>query len=355
MSILQRYIAKNVILSTLMVLLVVTALCFIIGMLRELHDLGEGDYGFLQIVVHEILLLPHAIYQFFPMLVLLGGVVGLGMLASSHELMVMRASGVSVQRIVMSVIYAAFVLIMVATFMGEVVAPRANFYAGKYKSLAETLGQAVVTMSGVWIHEGNNFIHIDRVVGRHHLEGVTRYEFDNEHRMLASYYANSLEFENGQWVSYNLAKTDFYANKTVTHESAIATWDLKLTPNLLNVGLVDAEAMSLKKLAEYSRYLKQNRLQAGVFQLEFWQRIFQPFTTLVMILLAVPFVFGAPRSVSMGRRTLFAIIMGFIFYILNAFFGQFSIVFQFHPIIAAVFPTIIFAIAGYVYMLRARI
>jgi lipopolysaccharide export system permease protein len=355
MSILQRYIAKNVILSTLMVLIVVTALCFIIGMLRELHDLGEGDYGFLQIVVHEILLLPHAIYQFFPMLVLLGGVVGLGILASSHELMVMRAAGVSVQRIVLSVIYAAFILIVAATLLGEVVAPRANLMAGKYKSLAETLGQAVVTMSGVWIHEGNNFIHIDRVVGKHHLKGVTRYEFDNAHRLLASYHANSLEFENGRWVAYDLAKTTIQENKTITQESPVATWELKLTPNLLNVGLVDAEAMSLQKLAEYSRYLQQNRLQAGVFQLEFWQRIFQPFTTLVMILLAVPFVFAAPRSVSMGRRILFAIIMGFIFYILNAFFGQFSIVFQFPPMIAALLPTFIFAIAGYIYMWRVRI
>lgn len=355
MNILERYIAKNVILATLLVLSVVTALCFIIGMLRELHDLGEGDYGFLQIVVHELLLLPHAIYQFFPMLVLLGGVVGLGMLASSHELMVMRAAGMSVLRIVRSVIYAALILTIIATLVGEGVAPKANYFAGKYKSLAETLGQAVVTMSGVWIHEGNNFIHIDSVLGRHHLVGVTRYEFNDAHRLLASYHANSLEFENGKWISYGLAKTTLHENKTVTEQIEKATWDLKLTPNLLNVGLADAEAMSLTKLQEYSHYLKQNRLQAGIFQLEFWQRVFQPFTTLVMVLLAIPFVFAAPRSVSMGRRILFAIIIGFVFYILHAFFGQFSIVFQFHPIIAALLPTIIFAFAGYFYMVRARI
>jgi lipopolysaccharide export system permease protein len=255
----------------------------------------------------------------------------------------------------MSVIMAAIILIMVATLIGEGVSPRANYYAGKYKSLAETLGQAVVTMSGVWIHEGNNFIHIDSVLGKHHLIGVTRYEFDNEHRLLASYYADTLDFENDQWMAYGLAKTVLHENKTVTEQLPKSAWDLKLTPNLINVGLVDAEAMSLSKLAEYSHYLKQNRLQAGIFQLEFWQRIFQPFTTLVMLLLAVPFVFAAPRAVSMGRRILLAIIVGFIFYILNAFFGQFSIVFQFHPIIAALFPTLIFAMAGYFYMLRVRV
>ena len=73
MSIIQRYIIKNVIISTALIFVIVLALCFITGLLKELHDLGEGDYGFLQICLHELLLLPHAVYEFFPMLVLLGG------------------------------------------------------------------------------------------------------------------------------------------------------------------------------------------------------------------------------------------------------------------------------------------
>jgi len=287
------------------------------------------------------------------MLVLLGGVVGLGGLSQSHELMVMRASGVSIQRIIFFVLNAALLLVIAATLIGELVAPPANFFAEKYKTLAQTLGQAVVTKSGIWIHEGNNFIHIDNMIGRHYLEGVTRYEFDEAHRLLASYYADTVEFEHGQWTSYHLVKTTINHDKTHIEKSSIAPWNLKLSPNLINVGLVEAQALPLKKLVEYSRYLKQNRLQASVFQLELWQRVFQPLTTLVMVLLAIPFVFAAPRSVSIGRRIMFAIIIGFVFYILNAFFGQFSIVFQFHPIIATLFPTLFFALGGYLWMFKA--
>ena len=112
--------------------------------------------------------------------------------------------------------------------------------------------------------------------------------------------------------------------------------------------------MSLRKLAEYSRYLRQNGLQAGTFQFEFWKRVFQPLTTLVMIFLAVPFVFSSPRSVTMGRRVLFAVMVGFVFYIFNAFLGQFSVVFQVSPLVAALMPTIVFAIAGYGMMVRMR-
>jgi lipopolysaccharide export system permease protein len=117
---------------------------------------------------------------------------------------------------------------------------------------------------------------------------------------------------------------------------------------------VEAQSMSLTRLREYANYLKKNRLQASNFQLAFWQRVFQPFTTMIMVLLSIPFVFAAPRSVSMGRRILFAIIVGFSFYISNAFFGEFSIVLQFPPMIAAILPTILFAIVGYGWMIKSK-
>lgn len=355
MQIIQRYIIKNVITSTAVIFAVVMALSFVTGMLRELHSLGEGDYGFFQVVMHELLLLPHAVYQLFPMLVLLGGVLGLGMLAASHELMVIRAAGVSIQRIVLAVFSAALILIVIATLLGELIAPRTSYLAEKHKSFAQTYGQAVVTMSGIWIHEGNNFIHINKVIGRHHLEGVTRYEFDDAHHLLAAYYAKSLDFEKGQWMAHHLVKTTIGRDKTDTQNSELVRWDLKLTPNLINVGLVEAESMSLQKLGEYARYLVQNRLQANSFQLAYWQRVFQPLTTLIMILLAIPFVFAAPRSTTTGRRIMLAIVTGFVFYISNAFFGQLSVVYQLPPILAALFPTMLFALVGCVWMGRVNL
>lgn len=355
MKILQRYIAKSVLASTLLAFLVVLALSFIIGLLKELHDIGMGDYWFGQAILYVLLQLPHTLYQFFPLLVLLGGVLGLGILVSSHELMVMRAAGVSVSKIISGVVGAAFILIVIMALVGELIAPRADHLAEKHKSTAISKGQAVVTQSGIWIHEGNNFLHIARLIGRDQLEGVTRYEFDGAHHLLASYYARSLTLENGQWLLHDLVKTTFKNNQTHSEQSAKATWDLVLTPNLLNVGVIEPEAMSLPKLVEYSRSLQKNHLQASSFQLEFWQRIFQPLAILVMILLAVPFVFVAPRSINIGRRILLAIIVGFAFYILAALLGQFSIVFQFPPIIAAFLPIVLFGAVGGVVMWRMSV
>src|SRR5688572_14609812 len=111
--VIYRYIAKTVILATMMVMAVVIGLIFFISLIGELKDIGIGDYGLLQAIMHSALRLPYSIYQFFPMLVLVGGMMGLGMLASNRELIVMRTSGISVSRLMNAVLLAAVIMIVI--------------------------------------------------------------------------------------------------------------------------------------------------------------------------------------------------------------------------------------------------
>lgn len=354
MIILNRYIANIIFWTTCVVVVLVMTLSFFISLLTELRDIGTGDYGFPQALIHVALGLPYIIYQFFPMLILIGGVLGLSILSTHHELMVMRASGVSLSKIIYSVVLAAMLLIFFMTFFGEAIAPPAKFLADKQKQSAQNSGQAVATHSGVWVHEGNNFLHVDQVIGPHHLEGVKRYEFDSDHRLLAAYQAESLDLEEGVWQVHNMEKTTFSKDRTKSRMYPKATWNLTLNASLLNVGIVEPSQLSLAKLTQHIQELKQNGLQANRFQFEFWKRIFQPLATLVMILLAVPFVIGAPRSVTMGWRIVFSVIIGFIFYMLNEFLGQMSVVFQLSPVIAAIFPTVVFALGWGIFMVKTN-
>ena len=351
-TILQRYIAKTVILTTLLVVLVMLGLAYFISFLGELHYIGVGNYGVAQAALHALLELPFNLYQFFPMLVLIGGLMGLGTLASHQELLVMRTSGVSYKGIVGAVLAAAIVLIIFSLLIGELLAPRAHYLADQHKSIAESKGQAVVTASGVWLHEKNNFFHIDRVVKLHHLEGVTRYEFAG-HQLLATYYAKAMDYTNKEWKLHDVVKTIFVQGGTRSQRVAETKWDLGLNPNLLNIGLIEPDEMPLTVLISYTRHLVKNGLQSAEFQFNLWKRIFRPLTILVMLLLAIPFVFAAPRSVTMGLRIVLGIVVGFVFYIFNALLGQICVVFQLSPLIAALIPTLVFALGGYVWMVRA--
>jgi lipopolysaccharide export system permease protein len=347
-SILTRHISKTIITATALVSLIIVGVLFLMSLLGELKSIGSGDYGLIQAVMYVFFRLPSQLYQFSPMLILLGSITGLSVLASYRELAVMRTSGFSVFRIMFSSFYAAILLLVLMTSIGEWIAPNLSYQAEIRKENAQNGGQSVVTAAGVWFHAGNNFIHVQHVIDRQLLQGVTRYQFDNKHKLLAAYFAKTLVFEDKQWLMKEVVKTSFYNDRTVSSSIPLAIWDVKFNPNLLNAGLVEPDEMSLSRLSKFIVYLKQNGLQAAGYQYEYWQRLFQPIASLIMVFLAIPFVLGSLGAVTLGQRLLLGIMVGFVFFIANAFLGQISIVYQVPAVLAALLPLLGFAVLGVV-------
>src|SRR5688572_14428177 len=132
-NIFNRYIIKHVLASTLLVLAVMVALIFFTTLLGEFQDIGKGDYTFVQAVVYVLLRMPHNLYLFSPMLILLGGIIGLGMLTVHQELMVIRSSGFSLQRILLAIMYSALLLVIFLMGIGEGIAPQLDHKAALRK------------------------------------------------------------------------------------------------------------------------------------------------------------------------------------------------------------------------------
>ncbi len=103
MRILDRYIGQVVIQTVLAVVLVLVTLFAMITFANEADKIGRADYSLGMAVLYTLLRMPMQFYQMFPLSALLGTMLGLGMLASHGELVVVRAAGVSVRRIIMSV------------------------------------------------------------------------------------------------------------------------------------------------------------------------------------------------------------------------------------------------------------
>ena len=123
MSILDRYIFRTVAGATFVALLVLLLLESFLGLLVELEDVGKHNYHFAEIIQYLLLIQPQRLYELFPMALLVGGFLGMGALASSSELIVMRAAGVSLARLTRSALQAGFLLSLVVLAIGEFVAP----------------------------------------------------------------------------------------------------------------------------------------------------------------------------------------------------------------------------------------
>jgi lipopolysaccharide export system permease protein len=105
---------------------------------------------------------------------------------------------------------------------------------------------------------------------------------------------------------------------------------------------VKPEELSLSGLYDYVTYLKASEQDASRYELALWRKVTQPFSIAVMMLMALSFIFGPLRSVTMGARILSGVVAGFTFYISSEFFGPLSLVYSIPPVFGAVMPSIVF-------------
>jgi len=354
MRIIDKYISRTVLNATLVIFLVFLGLRIFVGIFGELGALGEGNYTIIAALKYVMLTMPLSIYQLYPSITLLGVLAGLGILASSNELTVVRVSGVSILKIFWIVMKLMLVLTIIVTLMGEWIAPKLDDYAEKQKSLAEHSGvMGDDGQTGVWLHEGSSFIHIGKSLpGGHELQDITRFLFDDNYQLVSASFAKRAKHTDGSWQFYDIRRTNFYADHVATATVAQENWPLTFKPHLL----VSAEPdqMTLDRLLQQEKYSQSNGLDSTDYQLAFWMRVLQPLATLVMVFLAIPFIFGPLRSSTMGLRILSGVMVGLAFYIINRFFGPFSIVYQIPAIIAAVTPILLFFIIGLLLIISRR-
>lgn len=129
-------------------------------------------------------------------------------------------------------------------------------------------------------------------------------------------------------------------------------WQSSLTPDKLSVVSIKPEALSIRGLVGYLDYLKTNSQDPSRYELALWRKVMQPVTVAVMMLVALSFVFGPLRTVTMGARVLLGVVAGFSFYISNEIFGPMSIVYELPAYVGAVAPSLLFTGVAFYFIRR---
>lgn len=355
MRLIDKYVTLTILASIGLVLLMLTGLQLFILFVNQLSDLGKGDYDMVQALKFIILGTPYQVYLFFPMASLLGCLIGLGMMANHRELVVMRAAGMSIAQITGVVLRVALVLILLVTLLGELLLPKMVLWANEAKIKAMTAGNTLRTTKGAWLRDHRDFIAIGSISSAgDELTQVQQFHFNKAYHIQFIRQMQRIRFEHGTWTADVVDETQFHAQSThILHRDSM-TWDVKLKPRLLRIGSSEPDEMTFQELSQFIRAQKKNHQLMQHYQLGYWQRLVQPLTTLVMMLLAIPFIFGPLRSSTMGAKLLLGATIGFGFYITNRFLGSLSQIYQFSSLGAALLPTVLFAILGLYFMRRAR-
>jgi len=350
--ILQRYIAASILSSTLLVLLVLLGFLAFMDFVVELDDLGIGSYNLSDIALYTLLSMPKRLYQLLPIAALIGTVLGLGSLAEKSELVAMRAAGISIQQINKAIMIVALCLMLIAMFVGEVLRPPAEQYAREVRSEARTGTVGSRTVHGFWARDGLHFNHIDRILSDGRFSGISIYEFDSHYRLRVLTKAEEAQYEDDSWTLTNVVQSMIDEKGVNVRTIKHARWKSKLNPGMLNIVIVPPEFLPVWSLMEYINYLKDNHQAVEQYQIAFWTKLLMPLNSVVMVFLAVPFVFGPLRSSSMGGRLFVAVLVGIGFHVFNQSFQHIGLIFGVLPWLSAAIPTISFALIGWYLMRR---
>ena len=348
-KILDFYIGRTVLASTVVTLLILAGVSALFRFIEQLKSVGKGDYDALHAGLFTLYSLPTDVEVFFPMAALIGGLTGLGSLASSSELVVMQSAGMSRFNIVQSVMKVALLMIITVMFIGEWVAPRSQKIAREIRTQAISGGSLISAQQGVWAKDGPRFVNIAVVEDTGKLDTLTIYEFNEQLELKKITHAASGIFQDDAWLLSHVSELTFGEFKVKKSHLPEMLWRSSLTPDKLGVVTIKRpEYLAIEDLVDYLDYLKANKQDGGRYELAFWRKLFQPITIAVMLFMALSFIFGPLRSVTMGARILLGVVTGFAFHMTNQIFGPISLVYQLPPILGAIIPSILFiSVAAY--------
>jgi lipopolysaccharide export system permease protein len=354
MKLLGRYIGKAVVTGSMLALLLLVSVATLIDFVNEMDDVGNQGYTYLRVVVYILLTMPQRIYELFPFAMLLGGLLSLGNLAANSELVVMRATGVSVGRIIGAAFFSGLILTISIILLGEFVAPVSEQKAKSLRNSSTAQRLTLSSHNGLWAKDGDRFLNIHDVFPDMRLGRIHVFEINDKGQLTEFISAESAAYDGSHWQLSGVLHRQIDSDKITKRWSHEERWERLLSPDLFDVIVVKPRHMSAIKLQRYIRYLQKNGLDSSQYELAFWTRFTIPLAGLVMMLLAMPFVFGSLRSGGAGQRLFMGVLIGVAFHLIYQSFIKLGLVYDASPFIVATLPLLIILFIAFVLISRVK-
>jgi lipopolysaccharide export system permease protein len=323
MTTLDRYLGSRFFRGFFLVVLVLVSLFSFLELVSQLDQVGKGNFQAIDAFIFVALTLPKRIIDMLPISALLGGIIGLGMLAERGELVAMRAAGLSVRRICFSVLAAAGLLMLVSGAAEQFVVPQLEQEAHARSSLALSDSSGIMlTKRGFWARHGNSFIRVGKTFTGGIAADVDIYQRDENGFLRAFIHAREADIhKDGQWTLKDIQKKTIDKGGISTQYLPSLTIDSFFSKDQVSILEVPPESLAPSDLYFYIKALQERGQNADHYVMALWQKLVMPLTTGAMVLLSLPFVFGPPRGMTVGLRITLGASVGIAFYLANQIIG----------------------------------
>ncbi len=339
----DRYLGSQLLIGTALALAALLAVSSLMDFVDQVNDI-DATYTLAHVVHHIWLTAAGRVYELLPTAMLIGGLLNLGNLAAQSELIALRAAGYSRRRIIFSVLGVGSLLAAFIVLIGETWVPSAESAAAQLRG-DERPGLFQETGVGIWSREGRRFIHA-RTAGEDGLYlDVSIYEFGDDHRLRRVLSGDSMRVESDRFVLQQVrdARVGEHSVQLEQSPQSVIARAAALGEGVL--GSTPPDSMSTPELFRHIDFLKRSSLRYDLHEFVLWSRFSQPLSGLVMLLLALPFVFAPVRS-SAGQRLFYGILIGLTYTLISKVSANAALVFEFAPAIGALAPPLLGFAAG---------
>jgi LPS export ABC transporter permease LptG len=351
--ILDDYVLRDFVVNLGMVLSTFLVLLLVFTLFELLSDILRNQIS--PVVVGEYLLnvIPYFIYSVMPFTILLAVLITLGLMHRSNEIVAIKASGISIYRIIVPVLVSAIVLAGGLFFFDQFYLPHANKRQDALRNVIKGKpAQTYLNPSRKWILGQHSTIFY------YQLFDSDRNQFGN----LSVFQFNPATFDLTHRVYADRAHWDEQLNKWICTQgwqrvfrgAAIEdyrTYDVSTfasigeVPEYFKKEVKQSSEMNYEELRRYIHELQQSGFDVVRFKVQLQKKLAFPVITFVMAVLAVPFALSAGKRGAIAGVAV-AVGIAVVYSVTSGLFEAMGNISQLPPMLAAWSPDLIFALVG---------
>lgn len=356
--ILDEYVLREFLTTFALVEVSFVMLMLVFTFFELLGDIIRNRSAFMTVAEYLINLTPSMIYSITPLAVLIAVLVTFGMLNRTSELTAMKATGISLYRVVVPILVIASVLAVALFVFDEVYLPAANRRQEALRSVIKGKpAQTFLRPDQKWMFgtqqpgkPGQIFYYQFFDPDRDLFANLTVFEFNPDSFSLSRrIFASSVHWEprSQSWIFENGWERTFDGDAISGYQPFdVKTFaDMTEPPQYFKKESRQSTEMSFGELDRYIRDLRQSGFDTMRLRVQLSHKIAYPLITLVMAVLAVPFALSTGKR---GSLTGVAVAIGvaICYWVVAGIFEALGNVNMLPAVLAAWSPDLLFALAG---------
>jgi lipopolysaccharide export system permease protein len=293
-----------------------------------------------------------------PACVLLAALITFGLFSRNHEIVAMKANGISLYRVSRPVLAFGLVVCGLNFLLNEFVTPAANWQAEyiKYVEVQKKKEWGAFKENQIW-YKSQNAIYNFKLFApaENRLKGVTISYLDAGFSLLSRIDAREALWTGDRWELRDVLRTTFAGKDfPVIERLPTLAVDIAETPDDFLVVQKSAEQMGFRELRSYIRKLRQEGYDATRHETDLHGKIAFVFVSLILALIGVAFPMRSERSGGIAQGIGIGVIIGFSYWIVFAFTLSLGRSGTLPPVVAAWATNVILGVVAVVMFRRVN-